>query len=152
MKKPKLPNPLPVKITHFDVHVEEVIQTHLTATWKGKTAGMVTLKTVRSRKPDIEFPAVTRETYFVVGYLTMLFVHEACRRHGVGRALVEECLKLAKLNDCKALSLTVSPNNSKVLPFYHRQGFQPTFHYDDGTLMLTKQIAEWKPAPPPAKS
>ena len=55
--------------------------------------------------------------------MRMLVVSPSARGRGVGKALAEECLRLARRDHSKCLALHTSPIMSVALPMYLRMGF-----------------------------
>ena len=51
-------------------------------------------------------------------------VHETCRGHGIGKAMMEDIHALAKAFRCTDLQLKVYPQNDDAVGFYQRCGFQ----------------------------
>lgn len=51
-------------------------------------------------------------------------VHEACRGHGIGKAMMEDTHALAKAFGCTDLHLRVYPQNDEAVTFYQKCGFQ----------------------------
>jgi GNAT superfamily N-acetyltransferase len=69
-----------------------------------------------------------------------LFVAEKYRRLGIGRELVRLCEQRAKSAGCETLGAIVAAGNYSVLPFYQRQGFIVAYEYDDGDLLIVKEL------------
>lgn len=53
----------------------------------------------------------------------MLVVDPACRGRGIGRALMNECLRRAARDGAKLIALHTSPIMTVALPMYQRMGF-----------------------------
>ncbi len=51
-------------------------------------------------------------------------VHEFCRGHGIGKAMMEDIHALAKAFGCTDLQLRVYPQNDDAVGFYQHCGFQ----------------------------
>ena len=51
-------------------------------------------------------------------------VHESCRGHGIGKAMMEDIHALAKAFRCTDLQLKVYPQNDDAVGFYQHCGFQ----------------------------
>ena len=51
-------------------------------------------------------------------------VHEFCRGHGIGKAMMEDIHALAKAFGCSDLQLRVYPQNDDAVGFYQHCGFQ----------------------------
>ena len=51
-------------------------------------------------------------------------VHESCRGHGIGKAMMEDIHALAKAFRCTDLQLKVYPQNDDAVGFYQQCGFQ----------------------------
>ncbi len=58
-------------------------------------------------------------------YMEDIFVVEAYRRHGVGKALFYKLMDIAKQEDCGRMEWSVLDWNSPALGFYLRQGAKP---------------------------
>ena len=52
-----------------------------------------------------------------------LGVHESCRGHGIGKAMMEDIHALAKAFRCTDLQVKVYPQNDEAVGFYQRCGF-----------------------------
>lgn len=50
-------------------------------------------------------------------------VHEMCRGHGIGKAMMEDIHALAKAFGCTDLQLQVYPQNDEAVGFYQKCGF-----------------------------
>ena len=82
----------------------------------GEVAGYALLPIV-----EIDVPAMTRRRIMKVEELC---VEESCRGQGIGRAMMEDILALAKAFRCRDLELQVYPQNQQALAFYQACGFQ----------------------------
>jgi ribosomal protein S18 acetylase RimI-like enzyme len=51
-------------------------------------------------------------------------VHESCRGHGIGKAMMGDIHALAKAFRCSDLQLKVYPQNDDAVGFYQQCGFQ----------------------------
>lgn len=51
-------------------------------------------------------------------------VHESCRGHGIGKAMMEDIHALARAFRCGDLQLKVYPQNDDAVGFYQKCGFQ----------------------------
>ena len=51
-------------------------------------------------------------------------VHESCRGHGIGKAMMEDVHALARAFRCSDLQLKVYPQNDDAVGFYQKCGFQ----------------------------
>ena len=51
-------------------------------------------------------------------------VHETCRGHGIGKAMMEDIHALARAFRCTDLQLKVYPQNDDAVGFYQKCGFQ----------------------------
>ena len=51
-------------------------------------------------------------------------VHETCRGHGIGKAMMEDIHALARAFRCSDLQLKVYPQNDDAVGFYQKCGFQ----------------------------
>ncbi len=88
------------------------------------------------------FPALVAELDGArVGLLVLAASAEECevvslttevRRRGVGRALIQRCVEVAKAADCRRLTLTTTDNNAAAIAFYHRLGFDRSGVRPDG--------------------
>jgi GNAT superfamily N-acetyltransferase len=78
------------------------------------------------------FPALVAELEGArVGLLVLAVRAEDCevvslttevRRRGVGRALIQRCVEVARAAGCRRLTLTTTDNNAAAIAFYHRLG------------------------------
>jgi len=57
------------------------------------------------------------------GWINYLGVDQACRRRGVGRALMTEAERLLRLEGCPKINLQVRTGNTEVIEFYRRIGY-----------------------------
>jgi ribosomal protein S18 acetylase RimI-like enzyme len=57
------------------------------------------------------------------GWVNYLGVDPACRRRGVGRALMAEAERLLRLDGCPKINLQVRTGNTDAIAFYRRIGF-----------------------------
>lgn len=56
-------------------------------------------------------------------HINNVAVDNACRRNGVGRALVDECIRLAAEHGAAALTLEVRQGNLAAVRMYEKAGF-----------------------------
>ena len=82
----------------------------------GVVAGYALLK-----KCVFDWPGVVNRTVLM---LDEFGVHEMCRGHGIGKAMMEDIHALAKAFGCTDLQLRVYPQNDDAVGFYQRCGFQ----------------------------
>ena len=82
---------------------------------EGNVVGYALLK-IRS----YDWPGVVRRIVMVVDEIA---VHEACRGHGIGRAMMEDVHALARAFGCTDLQLGVYPQNEDAIRFYESCGF-----------------------------
>jgi len=59
-------------------------------------------------------------------YLKELYVSQAQQRQGVGRALMESLLEIARKNDCSRVEWTTDASNSAAQVFYEACGVEPS--------------------------
>jgi ribosomal protein S18 acetylase RimI-like enzyme len=71
-------------------------------------------------------PGCPKAPYFDRSWpiVRMLVVDPACRGHGVGRALTEECIERARRDGSRVMALHTSPIMTVALPLYIRMGFR----------------------------
>lgn len=82
----------------------------------GEVAGYALLPIV-----EIDVPAMTRRRIMKVEELC---VEESCRGQGIGRAMMEDILALARAFRCRDVELQVYPQNQQALAFCQACGFQ----------------------------
>ena len=82
----------------------------------GTVVGFVLLN-----KCTYDWPGVVRRTVMM---LEEFGVHESCRGHGIGKAMMEDVHALAKAFRCTDLQLRVYPQNDDAVSFYQHCGFQ----------------------------
>jgi ribosomal protein S18 acetylase RimI-like enzyme len=58
------------------------------------------------------------------GWINYLGVNPACRRAGIGRALMTEAERLLRLEGCPKINLQVRTSNLDVLAFYRALGYK----------------------------
>lgn len=85
----------------------------LVAGRSGEVGGVLTLHMARM----LFYPAP-------VARITTLVVDRAARRHGLGRALVEEALALARDFGCGTIELTTALRREDAQAFYRALGFE----------------------------
>ena len=61
-----------------------------------------------------------------IGQLTMLVVDEKNRTHGVGRALVDEAERWARMRGCKRFVVTTALHRADAHAFYERLNYKHT--------------------------
>jgi len=57
------------------------------------------------------------------------------RRRGVGRALIQRCVEVARARGCRRLTLTTTDNNSAAIAFYRRLGLTCSAIRPDGVAV-----------------
>lgn len=82
----------------------------------GIVAGYTLLK-----KCVYDWPGVVNRTVLMIDEFG---VHDLCRGHGIGKAMMEDIHALAKAFCCTDLQLRVYPQNDDAVGFYQRCGFQ----------------------------
>jgi len=68
-----------------------------------------------------DWPGVVKRRVMIVDEFG---VHEFCRGHGIGTAMMEDIHALAKAFGCTDLQLRVYPQNDEAIGFYQHCGFQ----------------------------
>ena len=86
------------------------------AVLEGEVAGFAALK-----KCTYDWPGVVRRSVMLVEEFG---VHEFCRGHGIGKAMMEDIHALAKAYGCTDLQLRVYPQNDDAVGFYQKCGFE----------------------------
>jgi GNAT superfamily N-acetyltransferase len=69
-------------------------------------------------------------------WLEDLFVTEAARGTGVGRALIEAAFDRARARGCKRIQLDVADDNSRAIDVYRAAGFG----VDGDTRLITRRL------------
>ena len=82
----------------------------------GEVAGFVALK-----RCTYDWPGVVKRSVMLVDEFG---VHEFCRGHGIGKAMMEDIHALARAYGCSDLQLRVYPQNDDAVGFYQKCGFQ----------------------------
>ena len=82
----------------------------------GEIAGFVSLN-----QCTYDWPGVVKRRVMLVEEFG---VHEFCRGHGIGKAMMEDIHALAKAFRCTDLQLSVYPQNDDAVGFYQHCGFQ----------------------------
>ena len=67
-----------------------------------------------------DWPGVVNRKVMVVEEFC---VHESCRNHGIGKAMMADVHALAKAFGCTDLQLGVYPQNDEAVGFYQKCGF-----------------------------
>lgn len=89
------------------------LETFLLAELDQQAVGFLCLRLL----PQICDPATYAE-------INELFVEEAYRRHGIGQALMQKAMELAKAAGAQQLILLTNFHNTTAQRFYHAQGFE----------------------------
>lgn len=82
----------------------------------GVVAGYALLK-----RCTYDWPGVVKRTVMIIDEFG---VHESCRGHGIGKAMMADIHALAKAFGCTDLQLRVYPQNDDAVGFYQRCGFE----------------------------
>lgn len=86
------------------------------------------------------------EVLFDDAEIFMIAVHPDFQGKGLGKMLMDFCLKNLKEEDVKCVYLDVAVNNTKAIEFYRRYGFDIIYtrkeYYRDGTdaYLMKKEI------------
>ena len=83
---------------------------------EGAVAGYTLLQ-----KCTYDWPGVVKRSVLMIDEFG---IHEMCRGHGIGKAMMEDIHALAKAFRCTDLQLRVYPQNDDAVGFYQRCGFQ----------------------------
>jgi ribosomal protein S18 acetylase RimI-like enzyme len=73
-------------------------------------------------------------------WLEDLFVDDAARRAGLGRALVEASFERARARDCYRIELDVNEQNTEALAFYQALGFELEPKPPGRTLFIARKL------------
>ena len=73
-------------------------------------------------------------------WLEDLFVREAARRSGLGRALVEACLARARERGCRRIELDVNEENAPARALYEACGFRTEWKPPGRTLFIGRGL------------
>jgi ribosomal protein S18 acetylase RimI-like enzyme len=76
------------------------------------------------------------------GWINYLGVDPACRRRGLGRALMAEAERLLRQAGCPKINLQVRTSNAEAIEFYRRIGFAV-----DDVVSLGKRLEHDGPGP-----
>jgi ribosomal protein S18 acetylase RimI-like enzyme len=57
------------------------------------------------------------------GWINYLGVDPACRRRGIGRALMDQAERLLRIEGCPKINLQVRTTNTAAIEFYRRIGY-----------------------------
>ena len=57
-------------------------------------------------------------------FLSKLYVHKDYRHQGLGKIMLEECIRYGKENNCECIYLTVNKNNTDSINTYKHLGFK----------------------------
>jgi ribosomal protein S18 acetylase RimI-like enzyme len=71
------------------------------------------------------------------GWINYLAVAPACRRQGLGRALMAEAESRLRAEGCPKINLQVRSSNAEVIAFYRSIGFAP-----DDVVSLGKRLEQ----------
>ena len=82
----------------------------------GTVAGFAALQTC-----TYDWPGVVKRKVMIVDEFG---VHEICRGHGIGKAMMEDIHALARAYGCSDLQLRVYPQNDEAVGFYQNCGFE----------------------------
>ena len=83
---------------------------------------------------DAEDEFELKDSWRKRGFITDMFVSEAGRRRGIGRALIAECERYVAQAGIDWLQITVSPDNAPAIALYRKAGF------GDYELVLEKRL------------
>ena len=72
------------------------------------------------QKCTYDWPGVVKRTVMIIDEFG---VHESCRGHGIGKAMMEDIHALAKAYGCTDLQLRVYPQNDDAVGFWQKCGF-----------------------------
>ena len=108
----------PVEEHYTQSRFEESIQNRqlYVAKLAGEIAGFASLN-----QYTYDWPGVVKRKVMIVEEFG---VHEFCRGHGIGKAMMEDIHALAKAFGCTDLQLRVYPQNDDAVGFYQHCGFQ----------------------------
>ncbi len=81
----------------------------------GEVVGFASLQ-----KCTYDWPGVVRRSVMLIDEFG---VHEFCRGHGIGKAMMEDIHALARAYGCTDLQLRVYPENDDAVGFYQHCGF-----------------------------
>lgn len=81
----------------------------------GTVAGFALLK-----RCTYDWPGVVKRSVMLIDEFG---VHELCRGHGIGKAMMEDIHALARAFGCTDLQLRVYPQNDEAVGFYQKCGF-----------------------------
>lgn len=95
------------------MEAKPLAETALVAELEGIVVGFACLRVTRSLCYD-----------FALAELTELYVEEAHRRQGVGRALIEQAEHIAQEQGAESLVLLTGGRNLTAQEFYHAFGYQ----------------------------
>jgi GNAT superfamily N-acetyltransferase len=73
-------------------------------------------------------------------WLEDLYVRDSARGTGVGRALLSECIALARARGCRRIELDVQEANAPARALYERNGFSSTPKGPDRTLFMSMKL------------
>jgi ribosomal protein S18 acetylase RimI-like enzyme len=73
-------------------------------------------------------------------WLEDLYVEDAARGTGLGRALVAESLERARARGCRRIELDVNEQNAEALAFYERLGFKTEPKPPGRTLFISRRL------------
>jgi ribosomal protein S18 acetylase RimI-like enzyme len=74
-------------------------------------------------------------------WLEDLYVEEAARGAGLGRALVEAAIERAAARGCRRIELDVNEQNTAALAFYERLGFTTEPKPPGRTLFVSRRLS-----------
>jgi GNAT superfamily N-acetyltransferase len=119
-------------ITHIDCLVEEVHERQFIAMDGSRVVGRVGVKAQGSP----------------IAEMRQLFVVPEMRGQGVGKALVAECVRYARINQRATLNLTIAHCNREVIGFYQPLGFMPVYEFTDKEIVMVLPLTCATPATP----
>lgn len=59
---------------------------------------------------------------------------------GIGSALLKYAEGIAKDHGCESIDCTIDPENHEVVPWYKARGYILAGEWDDGTLLMAKEL------------
>ena len=108
----------PVEEQYTDQRFAEAIRQR--QLYIAKLAGAI-VGYVQLQQRTYDWPGVVKRRAMVIDGFG---VHETCRGHGIGKAMMEDIHALARAFGCTDLQLNVYPQNDDAVGFYQKCGFQ----------------------------
>ena len=74
----------------------------------------------------------------LIGYISLIVLHEKYQRHGYGSILMNKCVGIMQTQGMKIIELEVDAKNKEVVAFYMKNGFRIKSGDNDRIILRCK--------------